>query len=149
MTSAIDYVNNKLTEIGIEVLAPNPELVLPFNHFHWTDENGRNQLVYIIPNAKTKFGFDHVTLIGISYFGPESGLDPEAYLSTTVDVMENGYKGHWSWIRINPEVVIVAYGVEIPITSNIDGETLKELLNEIAAESDRGEQILSGEEDKF
>lgn len=147
MSTAIDFIKQKLAEAGFDVLPPNPEMALPLEHVLISDDQGRQQAVYIGPEVANKFGFDFVTLVGISYGGPESGLDPHAYL--LVSEPGSGGAGHWAWFRLNPEVIVVGYGVEIPVSDRLDAKAIGEVLLEIGTQSDRGEQILSGGEDRF
>ena len=147
MSSAVDLIKRKLAEAGFEVLPPNPEMALPIEHVLLSDDQGRQQAVYIIPNETKKFGLDFVSLVGISYGGPESGLDPQAYL--LVSEGGPGNTGHWDWMRLNPETIVVGYGVDVPVIGSLDATSLGEVLVEIGTQADRGEQILTGGGDRF
>ena len=147
MSTAIDFVKQKLAEAGFEVLPPNPEMTAQYEYVLLSDDQGRQQAVYITAEETKKFGLDFVSLLGISYYGPESGLDPQAYLLVSEGGLGN--TGHWDWMRLNPETIIVGYGVDIPVSDSLDAMSLGEVLVEIGTQADRGEQILTSGGDRF
>lgn len=112
----------------------------------------RTQRVAIVCSEKKYFGISKVVLLGIAYAGPED-VDPsiirECLALSSLASLNGQESGDWSYIRLENGTNLFGYGIIVPVTDKLILDDLAKAIIDIAETADRGEQMISGDQDNF
>ena len=150
MNPEFNLVCDMIKNIGHIIEDPN-------ENFPWPSalvflDTRRTQRVAIAFSDKKHFGLSKVSLLAIAYAGPED-VDPsvirECLALSSLASMNSQESGDWSYIRLENGTNLFGYGIIVPVTNKLIIEDLAKAIIDIAETADRGEQMISGDQDNF
>ena len=150
MNSEFNFVCNMIKKIGHTIEEPSESF--PWHSTMVFLDTLRTQRVAIAPSDKNHFGLPKVILLAIAYAGPEDvcpSIIRECLASNSLASMNGNESGDWSYIRLENGTNLFGYGIIVPVTGKLTIDDLAKVITDIAETADRGEQMISGDQDNF
>lgn len=130
----------------------DPNETFPWHSIMVFLDSHRTQRIAITPGNKNHFGLPIIILMGNAYAGPEDvppAIIRECLASNSLASMNGKESGDWNYMRLENGTNFFGYGMMVLVTGKLTIDKLTTAIIDVAETADRGEKMISGDQDNF